>query len=78
MHGRAVVIMPNLFIIVGTFNHNRILKGCHYMLKNNPMGTNFEQTLPHNFPLLVQNSGAINGYLIDNKSLINAALAHSY
>ena len=35
LHGRVAAIFPNLFIIVGTFYHNRIEKGFHYMLQNN-------------------------------------------
>ena len=33
LHGRLVIIMPNMFIIAGTLEYNKI--DLHYMLKNN-------------------------------------------
>ena len=80
LHGRAIVVMPNLFVIAATFNHNRIEKDkkLHFMLQNhNRADKNFERTLGPNFPLMVKNSQAINNYLVDNESLINAAVAHA-
>jgi hypothetical protein len=72
--------MPNLFVIAATFNHNRIEKDkkLHFMLQNNNRGDKtFERTLGPNFPLMLKNSQAINGCLIDNESLSILALAHA-
>jgi hypothetical protein len=32
LHGKAVVLMPNKFIIAATFNHNRLEKNLYFML----------------------------------------------
>jgi hypothetical protein len=71
-------VVPNCFVIAGTFKRNRIEKGLHFMLWNNPDGKNFERKLPHSFPLLVHGSNAMNGYLFDNETLINAAISHAH
>jgi hypothetical protein len=34
LHGRAIVLLPNLFLVVATFNHNKIEEGSYLCLKN--------------------------------------------
>ena len=78
LYGKAVIVMPNCFVIAGTFKRDRIVKGLHLMLWNDPNGKSFVRKLTHSFPLLVQDSNAINGFLFDNETLINVAISHAH
>lgn len=34
LHGRGIIVVPNLFLLVATFNHNRIEKNYFYLRNN--------------------------------------------
>jgi hypothetical protein len=34
IHGRAIILFPNLFLIIGTFNHNKIEETSYLCLRN--------------------------------------------
>ena len=81
LHGRAIVVMPNFFVLAATFDHNRIVDGHYYsldLIKPNDERT-FERKFTANyFPLLVQNSQLISKYLFDSTSLLKYAAISAY
>jgi hypothetical protein len=81
LHGRAIVVMPNFFVLAATFEHNKLVDG-HYMMLDmiQPSDTStFERKFTANhFPLLVNNSKLLNKYLFDGTSLFKYAAINAF
>jgi hypothetical protein len=82
LHGRAVIVMPNFFVLAATFDYNRLVEGQYLMLdliKPNQGPQSFERKFSANYvPFLVNNSQAINKYLFDSTSISKLATICAY
>ena len=80
LHGRAIVVFSNFFIVAGTFNHNRLERDFCYMLDllKPDDKTTFERTFNTHFKLLVRKSKTFNSYLLDTDSLFKLTALNAY